>query len=445
MAIFNLGKITFSTIKNLYETNLKCLNPDVITKNKGGKGSPLAFYQSRIYKVFLSSMYKALNTLEKGKSQQYYKYVTQSKGDYLKRKGGNVAIQMISHAEFIDSFIKKYENKNLQYSLLGIFTNIWDILRDNKWKATFKRAFSYTDTVGQTNTLVTSFKMMYIALVIAFETIGLKMLSFEYDVHTGINPEAAIIMIMNQHSSFMKSVVIPIIRIICICQVIKDPVKMLDEIISSEEIVNKAKKKASESGEIAIPGLSALESYKIEQFDNKLQVQSREGAGVTALSNITLNIIKFLGLGAGETILAGFATLAFGEIAGIIALLTVTVIIITVAVPVARLTIYWVNMKKVDLQKELEMQAELLNNNILSLQEKLEKTSDDKERARLQNIINKQIALLTNIQNNIKKYLDEEYEASVSAQQQLQSDDNYIESNSNNEGGYDDDDFEIEI
>jgi hypothetical protein len=79
-------------------------------------------------------------------------------------------------------------------------------------------------------------------------------------------------------------------------------------------------------------------------------------------------------------------------------------------------------MNKVDLQKELEMQAELLNNNILILQAKLEKTTNDAEKARLQNIIIKQIEILSKLQADIKKYLNEEYEASVMAEQQALAD-----------------------
>jgi phosphoenolpyruvate-protein kinase (PTS system EI component) len=109
---------------------------------------------------------------------------------------------------------------------------------------------------------------------------------------------------------------------------------------------------------------------------------------------------------------------------------------------VARLIIYWATVRKVDLQKELEMQAELLNNNILQLQEKLEKTSDKAERARLQNIINKQIEMLVDLQDKIKKYIDEEYEASVAAHQEVEDSDSQIQGENDDFGNGD---FEISI
>jgi uncharacterized membrane protein YhiD involved in acid resistance len=158
-----------------------------------------------------------------------------------------------------------------------------------------------------------------------------------------------------------------------------------------------------------------------------------------------LAVIKLLGITGGTSSLAA-STIALSPLIGALLLISLAVILVLVAVPVGRLVVYYVNMKKVDLQKEMELQAELLNNNIISLQEKLEKTSDEKERARLQNIINKQIEMLTKLQANIKKYLDEEYEASVAATQQVQTDDNV---NDQDAGGGDtdgnNDDFEIEI
>jgi hypothetical protein len=450
MNIFNLGSISFDAIRKEYENNLKSLDPDTIIKNKRGKGNSASFYYSKFYKIFLASVYKTINSLEKGKNKQYFKYINQSQGDYLKRKGGNVSSQMISHAEFIESFIKKSGNPNLQYSLLGIFVDIWKILNDQKWKQAFKRAFSYSNTTGQTNTLITSFRMIYIALVIAFESIGLKMLSFEYDVHTGIDPENSVINIMNRHTSFMKSVAIPIIRIICICRNVKDPMKMVDEIIINEEEVKKAKKKAGESktpyGE---KELTVMESYKIEQMDNTLQIQSREA--LPAIPLVTTAISHFLGMGVaggagGTAAAAGVTTAALGPVLGLILLIAVSVVLVIFATPATRLIIYYVNMHKVDLQKELEMQAELLNNNILSLQEKMEKASDEKERARLQNIINKQIGFLINLQSKIKKYVDDEYDASLSAIQQAQTDE---QADGPTDKGYGDgsssDDFEIDI
>jgi hypothetical protein len=366
---------------------------------------------------------------------------------------------MISHAEFISDFIKKSKNENLRYSLLGIFTDMWEILKDPKWVSAFRRSFAHVAKNGETNSVITSFKMIYMALVIAFEMTGLKMLYFEYDVHTGIDPEKSILNIMKQHSSFMKSVILPAIRIICICKNIKNPLDTVNELIKDENTAKAAQKKAKENGNpLDVPeGMTAVEAYKIEMFDNSLKKKSTEVAPaglVAGLSALSTAAGSFFGtLGTGGTAVLGAApaiTTAAGAAATVMApvtygilIFTAVIVLLIVAVPVARLIIYWVNVKKVDLQKELEMQAELLNNNIIQLQERLEKTSSEEERARLQNIINKQIEMLVDLQNKIKVCLNEEYEASVAAEQEVESDDS---SQTKDYGdGSDNDDFEISI
>jgi hypothetical protein len=452
MAIY-IGEITFQLIKKEYENSLRKLNPDVIFKNKGGKSNPLTFYNSRVYKLFTASIFKALNSLEKGKNQQYYKYINQSAGDYSKRKGGNVSAQMTSHADFIEKLIKKENNENLEYSLLGIFVDIWHILENPKWKAAFKRAFAHVDKVGTTNTVASSFKMIYMALVIAFETIGLKMLSFEYDVHTGIDPETAILNIMRLHSSFMKSVVLPMIKIICVCELINDPLKTVNEIITDENTVKDAKRRAQESGypyKFEENGLSSIESYKIEQLNNIPLNRGKSQESIGLLAMVSEEIAKHIGIAIVGKTVTGVAALGAGSTAAIsiipaILVFSAIIIILLAAVPIARLIIYWINVTKVDMQKELELQAELLNNNIIMLQEKLEKTTNKEERARLQNIINKQIEMLVKFQNQIKKYLDDEYEASIDAKKEDENNENSQDSNGENDETGSNDDFEVTI
>jgi hypothetical protein len=363
---------------------------------------------------------------------------------------------MISHAEFMDKFLKKTNNPNLRYSLLGIFVDIFKILTNQKWVSAFARAFSYVDKTGKTNTIISSFQVIYIALVIAFESIGLKMLSFEYDLYTGIDPEKSILNIMKTHSSFMKSVALPMIKVICVCLNIDEPLKMINELIHDEETVKTAKKKAQEGGypyKSEENGLSTIESYKVELADNeftKSHSKSGESAGTQAALGIAAEIISggvVLGtaakIGTGTT----FLGLALSPIVGVVIMCTFILIMLFLAVPVARLVVYWVSVRKIDIQKELELQAELLNNNIVMLQEKLSKTTNKEERVRLQNIINKQIELLVGLQSKIKKYLDEEYEASVAAAKEAEDDDASVPETQGDGNGNDSGDggFEVDI
>jgi hypothetical protein len=442
MSIF--GQSFSKTIEKEYIFYSKRLNKDVINKIKG-KGNPLAFYNSRLYKLFTASMFKALNTLEKGKSKEYYKYLNQSHGDYSKRKGGNIARSMAEYAGFIEDILDKNQN-DLKYSLLSIFIDIFNILKDRSWVNAFSRAFSHVDKSGATNTIVTSFKMMYIALVIAFESIGLKLLALEYDLYTGTDAVKSTENIMTQHSSFMKSIVIPMIKIIVMCQNMKNPLSEVNEIIGNENKVKDAKRKASEAGYPYNPeenGLTTVESYKVKQLDNIAFSKSKEAAPLVVLSAVANGVLGAAGVSAGVSAVgAGTATstaaIATGAVlsGGGIAIIIIAVILLIFAVPVARLVMYWVHVRKVDIQKELELQAELLANNIISLQEKLERATSEDERVRLQNIINKQVEMLVKLQEDIKKYLDDDYEASVAAEQLAEDDDSSRSSEDKDDNGF---------
>jgi hypothetical protein len=431
------------TVKREYDFYSKMLNENTINKLKGGKGNPLAFYNSRIYRLFTSSMFKVLNSFEKGSNKEYYKYLNQSHGDYSKRKGGDIARRMASYTEFVKDILDS-NNGDLQYSLLGIFIDIYEILTDRSWISAFGRAFSHIDKTGAANTIITSFKMIYMALVITFESIGLKLVLFEYDMIQGSDPAKSIEKIMTQHSSFMKSIALPMIKIICMCRNIKDPLSAVNGLINDENKVKDAKKRAGESGYPYKPeenGLTAVESYKIEQLDNASFAKSNEAAG--PLAAVGAAVTALLGGGGGAAAAGGAGTAAVGglSILGLgtglsIAVIVVMIILLIAAVPVARLVIYWLNVRKVDIEKELEMQAELLSNNITRLKEKLDKTSDKEERARLQNIIDKQIAILKKIQEDIKKYLDDDYEAAVEAQQTAEDDDSSYNAEDGGGGGF---------
>jgi hypothetical protein len=308
--------------------------------------------------------------------------------------------------------------------------DIWEILKDPKWVQAFKKAFSHVEKTGETNSIITSFKMIYIALVIAFESTGLKMLSFEYDIHTGINPEQSVLNIMKAHSSFMKSVIFPVIKIICVCKNVSNPLDTVNNLIKDENTAKEAQKKAKEGGypyKSEENGLSCVESHRAEMLDRYVMKRSGESAGIVSLIGLIASFFSSGAAGAGATLLAP------------IIIFTVIIILLIISVPLARLIIYWANVKKVDLQKELEMQAELLNNNILQLEEKLQKASSEEERVRLQNIINKQIEMLVSLQGKIKQYLDEEYEAAVEASKEAESDDSSINAGDNdggNDGGF---------
>jgi hypothetical protein len=244
---------------------------------------------------------------------------------------------------------------------------------------------------------------MYIATVVAFEAIALKILSFEYDVHSGLSDEKAILEIMQKHTPFMKNLVFPAINLVSLCNNTKDPLNAINQIIYDETQM-KDQLKAKEA-------TAALNTNAAESFSFASTV-------FNWLGGVGSGIVTAL----GEAATGGAGALGI-PVAAFIVLFSLTVYLVFFGIPTARLIIYYVNMHKVNIQKELELQAELLNNNILLLQERLEKTTDPDERIRLQNIISRQIEMLSKLQANLKKTLDSEYEASTVTNQAIEDDD----------------------
>jgi len=390
--------VTFDTIRKQYENGEKNYNPSSVSKNKG---NPAAFYNTAIYKTLMSAMFKGFKKFETGVNKEYYYYIVSSKGDYSKRKGGDVYQQMKGHAEFIKNYLEKQKNNDLNNSLLKVYVDLWDVLNNTTWKNAFRKAFEYSDKEGDINSIVSSFKFIYIATVVAFESIALKIVNFEFSVYSGLPSEKAILEIMQRHAPFIKNLVLPAINLICLANNTKNPLEIVNQIISDETAM-KNKLKAKE----AASGITSVESF--------------------SLTEIIFNFIKKAG-GKVFEVLAKAATSGANSLgiptAAFIILFSMAVYLIFFGIPTARLIIYYVNMHKVNIQKELELQAELLSNNILLLQEKLEKTTDPDERVRLQNIIARQIEILSKLQASIKKNLDDEYEASVLTEQQIEDDD----------------------
>lgn len=412
--------VTFDTISKQYEAGSRNYNPDSVAKNKDS--NPAAFYSSSMYKAFMSVMYKGMRKFESGSNKEYYNYLIATNGDYSRRKGGNVYEQMRSHAEFIKQYIAKEGNKNLKNSFLQVYVDLWDILNDRDWKNAFRRAFEYSAKEGD-NSIVSSFKFIYIAAIVALESISFKVVNFEFDVHSGINPDKAAADIMLQHNAFMKSVVVPAINLICLCQNTSKPLDVVNQVASDERAM-KNKEKAKEAAGL----MTEVQSYSVE---NSFLGWVKSGA--KSLYDV------FNGLASAGAKSLGMSTVSF------VVIFSVAVYLVFFAIPTARLIIYYVNMHKVNMQKELELQAELLNNNILVLQEQLEKTSDEKERIRLQNIISRQIEILAKLKAKIKDDLDDEYMAAAAAEKAIENDDVATGSEVRSQSDSGDSGFAIEI
>ena len=334
-------------IQEKYISSGKAYGGDI---NKDNTKTSDSFFKSPSYKLIISLFKKAIAKFENGENKDYYKHVYLTLGDYSKRKGyeGNIYVNMREQALYIKDYVN--EHSAAKYTILGVYADLWDILENEKWKIAFKRAFTYEKSSKNENSIVDGFRLLYVSLVLAFEYISFRIVDFKYALYSGLSDEAAINDIQNKNKALMKNIVIPSIDIITLCNNVSTPLITINSLIKEEE-----------------NGLKSTESYDPTKSEEAF------GNTVGALFNM------FKSSKIGTTITTGVkkaGSFAFKKHPwiGIVAL---SVIFIVVAFHASRSIIYFIGIHKVNLEKELELQSELIGNNINELKNKMQKASSE--------------------------------------------------------------------
>lgn len=361
-------------------------------------GDTTSFYRSALYKMIMAGINKAIRKFETGENKDYYAYINNTRGEYNRRKGGNIYDQMKEQANYASSYLK--DHKYMQYSLLGVYVDLWNLINDQKWKIAWKKAYDYCDKNGEASTIATAFKMMYIVSVVAFETIGLKIVDFKFAVYSGASDVDAIQIIQSQNKPMMKNLVTPAINLITLCNDTETPANLIDDAISTE-------KKAKESKEDYDPKRAEEDGFWANAFK---AIGSAGQKLYTGIGNLGVNLLSKMNIN-GAPIWVGFTVL------------TVTVVVILAIFPLTRMIIYYASMHKVNLEKRIELEAELVGNNVNDLKEKLENTKDAKEKARLQEIIDKQQAILDKIRSKVHEDKDDDIAVDTAIGTEIDNDD----------------------
>ena len=379
-------------IQEKYISSGKAYGGDI---NKDNTKTSDSFFKSPSYKLIISLFKKAIAKFENGENKDYYKHVYLTLGDYSKRKGyeGNIYVNMREQALYIKDYVN--EHSAAKYTILGVYADLWDILENEKWKIAFKRAFTYEKSSKNENSIVDGFRLLYVSLVLAFEYISFRIVDFKYALYSGLSDEAAINDIQNKNKALMKNIVIPSIDIITLCNNVSTPLITINSLIKEEE-----------------NGLKSTESYD--------PTKSEEAFGNTI--GTLFNMFKSSKV--GTTITTGVknaGSFAFKKHPwiGIVAL---SVIFIVVAFHASRSIIYFIGIHKVNLEKELELQSELIGNNINELKNKMQKASSEEEKARYSNIIAKQLEIKNKVDSKLSKMENDDIQASISVDATMEKD-----------------------
>ena len=106
----------------------------------------------------------------------------------------------------------------------------------------------------------------------------------------------------------------------------------------------------------------------------------------------------------------------------IVAIVAGVGLFLMVLFPAIRNLIYWFESTKVDMRDFYVEEAELLENNVAKLQEQLENSKDDREKAKLQSVIDKQIAYREKMLQKADKWYIEEKNVEQIAESQYNED-----------------------
>lgn len=341
-------------IKEKYDATAKTYSQTDINKASGG--TPESFFKSPTYRMVMNMVGKAIKRFENGQNKDYYKHVYITQGDYTKRKGyeGSIYVSMKEQAKFVQEYVS--ENSFAKYTILGVHSDIWDILNSEKWKIAFKKSFQL-DTAD--SSIIDCFRLIYVSLVLAFEMISMKIVDFKYYIYSGMSGEDAINKIQNDNKNMVKNLVSPVIDIIALCNAVKVPLVTLETLHKDE-----------------VNGLKSTEAYD----PTKSEEGVFESTGKFIIDQFKTHVVPKVG---------SVLKFAFKDHKWV-GIVSVAILALILAFHASRTIIYYIGIHKINIEKQLEIQCELIENNINELKEKCDRASGE-EKARYQKIIDRQL------------------------------------------------------
>jgi len=353
---------------------------------------------NKVYSKGMKFLYNTLTSIKSGnnsESKLYFQALEKTMGDYDKRES-----KITKHVEKIVSSThkyltdKKYNNEFFKYSLIGIYHESHDILTAAKYKAMFKKACEIAQKKGDSNTSVTIFKLAYFALAFFTEMSTIHLMDFELDVINGMGPERAMENLHNTYRAFMKNVAMNIIPVNEFFKTMTgNPSSIITKLSSEEDKLAKAMSKESLD-------YSSDAKMSVEAEDDFKQFLA--GGLITTTGIVGVLTVPVMG----------------------VSLFVVVIGLVVLTIPLIRYIIYWISTMKIDMGKSLELKAEMLDNNIASLRERLEQETDPKEKARLESVMKKQQQYVDKWQTKAEKLLKDENEASYVVMETIQKEDN---------------------
>lgn len=435
----------FKTIKEIYDKADKNFNPK--NHKVDSKDPNPQIFTSKIYFKFLSMNNKTMNKALKQGNPEYYKLLEDTNGDYSRRKGGHIPEQIRDHASWAKEMIRL--NPNLKYSLLGTFVDTYSLLNDLRWRAAFKLAFDYCRKNGDNQTIAAAIKSLYFGMVIACETMLLKVLEVEYMISLNRDVQQATLEVQTKYYVFMKKTVVPAINLFVLMSNLKDPTTYVKSVINGE---SKAKR-ATENFTVPMYKDEAVKSTEGAIFDTMKAaggaVVNIAASGIAAVTGLVTGSASTAGtLITGGTVAAGTSVAA--GVAFIVGVIGTLWFIFTI-IPSIRIILYYSAIAKINVQKELALHEEMLSNNIATLKQKYNEMRDGPEKEKLGEVIAKQQQMYEDLLAKIKNMSSDNYNDDTATDNALSTDESEADKEAEDKGkdtntdGDDTDTFDVLI
>lgn len=308
-----------------------------------------------------------------------------------------------NHVNYINSIFKEFKsNKNIvDKSHLTIFMNIYNLLTDSKYVNAFKVAYDEYNKNKADTSVVNIFVMCHQLLVsYLFFTMG--------TINPCILPKASSLNekefeeylenTQKEYNSLIETLGFTSLEVVKNLELIKNPSDEIKKAIKTQQESSEKLAKAKESCDSTI-----LQNTLYEISEESYVEENQKFGTEEALTVVLIVLGSIIGL--------------FAIIAGI------------------RRAIYLCGTLKTDISEYIKVDVVTVMMNIESLKEKLDNTTDEKERKRLQSIIDKQQKFVDRFSSKYQDLADESDSASYEATYTIEEED----SSDSQDNSYNDD------
>ena len=403
-------KNTFKEIENQY----KKINSYTQKMKNNGSLSSGGFFDNNLEKKYA----RALDSWEKyfiaNKSNsnniRFINQITfQVDGDITKAKDFYKSLQL--HQKNLTEITKNISSKEVkENSYITIFNDVYNILTNTKYISTFKVAYDeYKKNKSPVKGSISNIIIMCNQVLVAYiyycmGTLNPITINTYLDVEKDKNLEKEFIDILRESQDSYWAIISDIgfsaLEISKVLENVKNPSEELKKAIKTQKESSDKLAKAKESHDTAVLQNTLYEISEESYLENDLSFGKEE-----ALTVALIVIASIMGL--------------FFLIKGI------------------RRAIYMTGTIKTDVTEYIKVDVVTIMMNIQSLKDKLDNTTDEKERKRIQSIIDKQQKFIDKFKEKYSDIMEESSQASYESSYVIEDEDSSDEETSSSGNDYD--------